>query len=79
MCARAAWNGVMLAETHHPVLLEGNVYFPPEDVRKSTWPGRKPGIGHKPWAAMRRQQPGLDEPAVAVKDGYLLRHRSSDV
>ena len=31
--ARATWNGVVLAETSHPVLLEGNVYFPPEDVK----------------------------------------------
>jgi uncharacterized protein (DUF427 family) len=31
--ARATWNGTVLAETDHPVLLEGNVYFPPEDVR----------------------------------------------
>jgi uncharacterized protein (DUF427 family) len=31
--ARATWNGVVLAETSRPVLLEGNVYFPPEDVR----------------------------------------------
>jgi uncharacterized protein (DUF427 family) len=31
--ARAMWNGVVLAETTRPVLLEGNVYFPPEDVR----------------------------------------------
>jgi uncharacterized protein (DUF427 family) len=28
------WNGVALAETTRPVLLEGNVYFPPEDVRR---------------------------------------------
>ena len=32
--ARAMWNGVVLAETDRPVLLEGNVYFPPEDVRR---------------------------------------------
>jgi uncharacterized protein (DUF427 family) len=32
--ARATWNGVVLAETGSPVLLEGNVYFPPEDVRR---------------------------------------------
>ena len=32
--ARATWNGVVLAETSRPVLLEGNVYFPPEDVRR---------------------------------------------
>jgi uncharacterized protein (DUF427 family) len=31
--ARAIWNGAVLAQTDHPVLLEGNVYFPPEDVR----------------------------------------------
>jgi uncharacterized protein (DUF427 family) len=30
--ARATWNGVVLAETSRPVLLEGSVYFPPEDV-----------------------------------------------
>jgi hypothetical protein len=31
--ARAIWNGTVLAQTDHLVLLEGNVYFPPEDVR----------------------------------------------
>src|SRR6266568_3909337 len=31
--ARAVWNGVVLAETDRAVLLEGNVYFPPQDVR----------------------------------------------
>ena len=31
--ASATWNGAVLAETDRPVLLEGNVYFPPEDVR----------------------------------------------
>ncbi len=33
MIARAVWNGVVLAETSRPVMLEGNVYFPPADVR----------------------------------------------
>ena len=32
MIARAVWNGVVLAETSRPVLLEGNVYFPSADV-----------------------------------------------
>ena len=32
--ARATWNDVVLAETSSPVLLEGNVYFPPEDVHR---------------------------------------------
>jgi len=31
---RAVWNGVVLAETSRPVLLEGNVYFPPEDIQQ---------------------------------------------
>jgi hypothetical protein len=31
--ARATWPGVVLAETSHPVLLEGNVHFPLGDVR----------------------------------------------
>jgi uncharacterized protein (DUF427 family) len=33
--ARTTWNGDgWLAETTYPVLLEGNVYFPREDVRR---------------------------------------------
>jgi uncharacterized protein (DUF427 family) len=28
------WNGAVLAETDRPVLLKGNVHFPPEDVRR---------------------------------------------
>src|SRR5713226_7427573 len=32
--ARATWNGAVLAETDRPVLLEGTVYFPPEDVHQ---------------------------------------------
>ena len=30
---RAVWNGITLAESAEPVLLEGNVYFPPDSVR----------------------------------------------
>jgi uncharacterized protein (DUF427 family) len=30
--ARATWNGVTLAESDRVVMLEGNAYFPPEDV-----------------------------------------------
>jgi uncharacterized protein (DUF427 family) len=30
--ARAMWNGVVLADTSHPVLLEGNGYFPSADI-----------------------------------------------
>ncbi len=30
--ARAVWNGAVLAETADAVVVEGNPYFPPEDV-----------------------------------------------
>lgn len=30
---RATWNGVVLAESERTVVVEGNHYFPPEDVR----------------------------------------------
>jgi uncharacterized protein (DUF427 family) len=31
-CYRASWNGAVLAESDDVVLLEGNVYFPPESL-----------------------------------------------
>ncbi|MGI5219483.1 DUF427 domain-containing protein [Nocardia sp. CA-290969] len=31
---RAVWNGVVLAESPHTVLVEGNHYFPPESLRR---------------------------------------------
>lgn len=33
MTVRAVWNGVVLAESDHTILVEGNQYFPPGDVR----------------------------------------------
>ena len=30
---RATWNGAVLAESEHTVVVEGNHYFPAEDVR----------------------------------------------
>lgn len=32
MTVRARWKNVLLAESDRPVLVEGNWYFPPEDV-----------------------------------------------
>ena len=32
--AKAIWEGVVLAESDHPVEVEGNQYFPPSSVRK---------------------------------------------
>jgi uncharacterized protein (DUF427 family) len=33
MTTRATWNGAVLAESDQTVVVEGNHYFPPEDVR----------------------------------------------
>jgi uncharacterized protein (DUF427 family) len=33
MTVRAKWNGEVLAESDHTVIVEGNQYFPPDDVR----------------------------------------------
>ena len=33
MTVRASWNGTVLAESDRTVVVEGNHYFPPEDVR----------------------------------------------
>ena len=32
--ARATWKGTVLAESDHPEIVEGNVYFPPEAVKR---------------------------------------------
>ncbi len=31
---RAIWNGTVLAESEHTVVVEGNHYFPPDSVRR---------------------------------------------
>lgn len=32
LLVQAVWRDTVLAESEHPALLEGNLYFPPEDV-----------------------------------------------
>jgi len=32
MTVRATWNNTVIAESDHTILVEGNQYFPPEDV-----------------------------------------------
>jgi uncharacterized protein (DUF427 family) len=32
--AKAIWNGVVIAESDKPIVVEGNLYFPPESVKK---------------------------------------------
>jgi uncharacterized protein (DUF427 family) len=34
MTMRATWNGVIVAESDHTRVVEGNHYFPPHDVRR---------------------------------------------
>jgi uncharacterized protein (DUF427 family) len=51
--ARAIWNGVVLAETGRPVLLEGNVYFPPDDVRRE-YLARTRAWSVCPWKGLAR-------------------------
>jgi uncharacterized protein (DUF427 family) len=34
MTVRATWNSVVLAESDHTILVEGNQYFPAEDVSR---------------------------------------------
>lgn len=31
---RATWNGAVLAESDHTIKIEGNLYFPPESLRR---------------------------------------------
>jgi uncharacterized protein (DUF427 family) len=51
--ARATWNGVVLAETSHPVLLQGNAYFPPGDVRRE-YLARTRACSVCPWKGLAR-------------------------
>ena len=30
----ATWNGTVLADSHRTILVEGNHYFPPQDIRR---------------------------------------------
>ena len=48
MTVRASWNGAVLAESDRTVLVEGNQYFPPEDVMTELL---EPSAGstHCPW------------------------------
>ena len=32
--AKATWNGAVLAESDNSILVEGNIYFPPDSVKR---------------------------------------------
>ena len=65
MTVRATWNGTVLAESDGTVVVEGNHYFPPDDVRPEyfeasdthtmcPWKGR-PATGRWWWTASRNE------------------------
>ena len=66
--ARAIWNGVVLAQTRRPLVVEGNVYFPPEDVRTEHL-ARTRAWSVCPWKGLARyytvRAGGLENPNAA--------------
>jgi uncharacterized protein (DUF427 family) len=48
MTVRATWNNVVLAESDHTILVEGNQYFPEEDVATGLLE-RSESSTHCPW------------------------------
>jgi uncharacterized protein (DUF427 family) len=66
--ARATWNGVVLAETRRLVVLEGNVYFPPDDVCREHL-ARTRAWSVCPWKGVARyytvRAGGLENPNAA--------------
>ena len=52
--AKAMWNAAALAESEKYEIVEGNVYFPPESIKRvyfrdSTTEYECPGRGHSNW------------------------------
>lgn len=45
---RAVWNGAVVADSDHTILVEGNHYFPREDVREDVL-APSPERSHCPW------------------------------
>lgn len=48
MTVTATWNGQVIAESDRTVVVEGNHYFPPEDVRMELLT-RSEASSHCPW------------------------------
>jgi uncharacterized protein (DUF427 family) len=48
MTVKANWNGAVVAESDHTILVEGNQYFPVEDVAKELLDGSEYST-HCPW------------------------------
>lgn len=48
MTVRAMWNGAVLAESDRTILVEGNQYFPPDDVMTELLEPSS-GSTHCPW------------------------------
>jgi uncharacterized protein (DUF427 family) len=48
MTVRATWNNEVVAESDHTILVEGNQYFPPDDVKKELFEMSESST-HCPW------------------------------
>jgi uncharacterized protein (DUF427 family) len=48
MTVQASWNGAVLAESDRTILVEGNQYFPAEDVKKELFASSDTST-HCPW------------------------------
>jgi uncharacterized protein (DUF427 family) len=48
MTIRASWNSAVIAESDHTILVEGNQYFPAEDVAKELFESSGTST-HCPW------------------------------
>src|SRR5260370_40000179 len=72
---RAPWNGVVLAETSRPVLLEGNVYFPPEAVRREHL-ARTRAWSVCPWKGVARHYTGRAGGHAAPTAAWYYAHPS---
>jgi uncharacterized protein (DUF427 family) len=63
---RAVWNGAVLAEAGHTVLLEGNHYFPPDSLNQEFFTGSR-SMSLCPWKGVARYR-------TVVVDGRVNRN-----
>lgn len=73
--ARAVWNDVVLAETDRPVLLEGNVYFPPESLRREYF-AKSRSVSLCPWKGVARYYSVTVGDRVAKSVAWYYPHPS---
>lgn len=45
---QAVWNGIVIADSDHTIMVEGNHYFPPQDIRREYF-AESQESSHCPW------------------------------